>query len=163
MKKKEKITLKDKLMRLEKRMMDYPELREFYGGVSIQNILWAQEELKLIFPVSYRWFLLTFGAGNFGDFEIFGLMENDNRTIRQGMSAPDVIWMTRQMRSKFGLPEEYIPIWGDGVGGYYCIKVSEKNYEDAEMYFLYVDSELPEFYYANRKMTDFFDQQIKRI
>ena len=75
MKSGESRSLKEKLMKLEQKIMEYPGLQDFTGGVCQESILMAQKALEVAFPISYRWFLMTFGMGSFGDLEIFGLVE----------------------------------------------------------------------------------------
>ena len=98
MKSGESRSLKEKLMKLEQKIMEYPGLQDFTGGVCQESILMAQKALEVAFPISYRWFLMTFGLGSFGDLEIFGLVEAE-KGLQKKRGAPDLLFMTERLRS----------------------------------------------------------------
>ena len=53
-------------------MNKYPESQHFVGARSETVGEAAEKRLDLKFPPSYRTFVLEFGAGNFGAFEVYG-------------------------------------------------------------------------------------------
>ena len=65
---------------IERRRVSFPP---FGSGVSEAAILNAEAELKVRFPPSYRWWLLSFGGGQIGHDLVFGLDE-------AGIGAPDI-------------------------------------------------------------------------
>ena len=90
--------------------------RSVAGPVSGQAVLQAEDALGVIFPTSYRLFLLNFGSGTIGLYEIFGLSEVD---------SPDgpPLWRsvvqetTRSRKAGRGsIPNEYVAFTSDGQG-----------------------------------------------
>jgi hypothetical protein len=77
----------------------------------------AEEALELTFPPSYREFTLTFGAGNFGGTEIYGVVRGDFPSD----SVPNGVWLTLKYREAYGLPEPFILICEDDIGSYFAI------------------------------------------
>ncbi|MED4940773.1 MULTISPECIES: SMI1/KNR4 family protein [Heyndrickxia] len=70
------------------------KIADFVGGRNNHLILMAEEKLGLTFSNLYRDFLLSFGAGNFGSQEIYGIItESLRRTLK-----------TLQCPMQFGIP-----------------------------------------------------------
>lgn len=163
MKNKGEEMLKSKLKRLEKRFTEFPELLGFSGGVSMNNILLAQKEAGLCFPVSYQWFLLTFGMGSFGDFEIFGLSETEDGKLKRESTLPDVMFALKLLRQNKGLPKEYLPFCGDGFGGYYFIRAVPENHEDSCIYFGDMKVGQMELVPLSITFADFLSKRVQEI
>lgn len=72
-------------------------MAEFIGGQTNELIKLAEEELGMKFTGLYLDYLQTFGAGNFGAQEIYGII-NDNF---ENSSVPDAIWYTLTERNEF--------------------------------------------------------------
>ncbi len=155
--------LKSKLKKLEKKILTFPELLEVSGGVCMDNILLAESESELCFPVSYRWFLMTFGMGSFGDLEIFGLSETEDRKLKRENALPNMMFALKQLRQNSGLPKEYLPFCGDGVGRYYCIKTAFSEYEDGEVCILNMETKHMELLPYSITFTDFLSKQVEDI
>ena len=160
MKSGESRSLKEKLMKLEQKIMEYPGLQDFTGGVCQESILMAQKALEVAFPISYRWFLMTFGMGSFGDLEIFGLVEAE-KGLQKKRGAPDLLFMTERLRSLTGLPHGYLPVCGDGFSSYYCIRADQEERWDAEMYVWNMEKVLLEPVALGTDVVDFLSSQLE--
>lgn len=103
------------------------EIGYFAGPRPINLLSKAEYALGLSFPASYSKFIEEFGAGNFGAFEIYGLI-NDNF---EESSVPDAIWYTITERNETSIPKTYIIIGESGEGTLYCIdtKIVDENGE----------------------------------
>lgn len=120
------MNIKKRLQYLEKIMDSFCEYKEFTGAVSQKNIKLAEQKLNILFPVSYCWFLMTYGAGFFGEKEIFGILETKEGELQEIEYIPNVIWVTEFFRKIIGLSEEYVAISGDGMGSYYFVKAEKE-------------------------------------
>jgi hypothetical protein len=98
-------------------MNDHPELQGFVGERSETLVQAAEKTLGLKFPPSYRRFVLEFGAGNFGAFEVYGVIHSNF----ESSSVPDAVWCTLDERKSGDLPPDLVVIHHDGFGGYHCI------------------------------------------
>ena len=72
----------------------HPELNDFSGPKPLELVELAESTLGLTFPSTYRQFLSSFGCGNFGSFEIYGIFGED--FVHSGV--PDGIWYTLKER-----------------------------------------------------------------
>lgn len=83
---------------------------EFFGGVSNEEIENAMKELALVFPESYRAFLMDFGGGDVGGEFILGITEAEEESA---------VKATQEER-RVGLPENFVIIafWDDVL---YCL------------------------------------------
>lgn len=100
----------------------YEDHAWFVGGAADTEIEEAQQLLGCRFPEDYRQFLSAYGAGNFGQCEIYGILpQKDLNRI------PNGIWATCYLRGQYRMPEPYIAIAFDGYGGYYCINTMERS------------------------------------
>jgi SUKH superfamily protein len=82
----------------------------------------AEKALGIKFPPSYRQFLLRLGAGNFGAFEIYGVIDDD----WEDSSVPDGIWYTLNEREESDLPRHLLIIAAAGDGPLYCLKLGKE-------------------------------------
>lgn len=163
MKNGEEVSLKEKLIGIEKKLRKFSGLSDFCGGVSQKNIQKVQKETGIQFPVSYRWFLMTFGMGNFGDFEIFGLAENEKGELSRSNSLPDLRFAVNQLRYQYELPENYFPVCGDGMDGYFCIRADVTTDKDAEVYFLDIGKLPAELSALSVTFADFLSNKIQNV
>ncbi|MDQ6597965.1 SMI1/KNR4 family protein [Bacillus salipaludis] len=79
---------------------------DFVGERSELLIDKAEKELGIKFSKMYRHFLNSFGAGNFGSQEIYGVLQDDF----ENSSVPDAIWYTLTERKETGLPDKFLII-----------------------------------------------------
>jgi cell wall assembly regulator SMI1 len=77
------------------------------GPASRQAIQETERLLGVQFPPSYRAFVEREGAGSINGREIYGVVANP-----QGKSAPNVVWMTLDLRASARLPDRYLIIVG---------------------------------------------------
>lgn len=87
----------------------------------------AEQVLGIRFPASYRAFLLDFGAGSFGSFEIYGIIGEDF----ENSSVPDAIWFTLTERREVDLPADMLVIGDAGTGELYCLRTLPSDREGA--------------------------------
>lgn len=92
----------------------------FVGGAPDAEIEEAQRLLGCQFPGDYRHFLSVYGAGNFGQCEIYGILPQKERN-----QVPNGIWATCYLRERYQMPEHYVAVGFDGYGGYYCMDTAE--------------------------------------
>lgn len=163
MKNREEEILKEKLIRIEKQILKFPEFSYFCGGISRKNIEKVQKETGILFPVSYQWFLMTFGMGSFGDFEMFGLAETETGELNSVNSFPDLRVAVKQLRKEYGLSGNYLPVCGDGLDGYFCIRTDMKTEKDAEVYFLNVGKTPAELSALSVTFADFLSEKIQNV
>ncbi|GGB61063.1 hypothetical protein GCM10011409_42930 [Lentibacillus populi] len=90
------------------------ELCDFVGPRSEELI--DQAEQKLGFKLgSYLDFLTSFGAGNFGAEEIFGIISKENSSV------PDAVWYTLTERKEGELPNILLVIYETGGDEVFCL------------------------------------------
>lgn len=118
--------LKECLQNLEILVSRNSVLCDFEGGISQAYLEKRERELGIYFPVSYCWFLLTYGVGFFGDMELFGIKEPADDQMGEGNSIPDVIWTTKHFRQRIGIPENWFVLCGSGDGSYYCVEADKE-------------------------------------
>lgn len=108
-------------------MSNYPQLKSFVGPRSENLIKKAEESLGLKFPTTYRRFILEYGAGAFGGFEVYGVIDDNFHES----TVPNGIWITLRNREKYNVPRELICIGTDGIDHEYMIDSQiEKNGEN---------------------------------
>ena len=103
-------------------MQDYEKAKElltkssgistFVGPRPKKLIDLVQERLSVKFPGTYRRFLLEYGAGGVGSFEIYGVINEDF----ENSGIPDMVWLTLRERKEWSLPEFFIPVYDLGNG-----------------------------------------------
>lgn len=93
------------------------DLADFEGEKSTDLISKAEAAVGLKFSGSYLDFLQTFGAGNFGSEEVFGIIDDDF----ENSSVPDAIWYTLTLRKSVNLPEHFLVIYDTGSDEVFCL------------------------------------------
>lgn len=100
---------------------DNEDLADFIGGRSNELIKLAEEKLGVKFTGLYLDYLQTFGAGNFGAQEIYGII-NDNF---ENSSVPDAIWYTLTERKEINLPNNLLVIYDTGSDELFCLDFNQ--------------------------------------
>ena len=101
----------------------YPDKAFFAGPRAEELIRTAEARLGVAFPPTYRKFLLTLGAGNFGSAEFYGVIDENFETS----SVPDGIWFTLTERKEIDLPHRLIAIGVTSYGELYCLDTTKKS------------------------------------
>ena len=96
------------------------EIADFVGGHTDELISLAEEILGLKFTGFYLDYLKTFGAGNFGAQEIYGII-NANF---ENSSVPDAIWFTLERR-EINLPNNLLVIYDTGSDEIFCLDYNQ--------------------------------------
>ena len=99
-----------------------PEKACFVGQRPESLVRAAEDRLDVIFPPTYRRFLLLLGAGNFGSAEFYGVVDNNF----EESSIPDGIWCTLSERRQIKLPNELVVVANTGYGDLYCLDTATK-------------------------------------
>lgn len=99
----------------------HPDLAEFAGRRNEAVVVAAERALGGRLPPTYRAFVAALGAGNFGAFEIYGVIDDDF----SDSSIPDGIWLTLHERRTNKLPPELLIIGSTGDGGEYCLELRD--------------------------------------
>jgi hypothetical protein len=68
---------------------------------------------------------MTFGAGNFGAQEIYGIINDDF----EHSSVPDAIWFTLSERKEINLPPNLLVIYDTGSDELFCLNFNDNNDE----------------------------------
>jgi hypothetical protein len=100
-----------------------PDLAGFVGERDEALVGRAEAALERPFPPTYRRFIREFGAGGFGSFECYGVIDDDF----EHSTVPNGIWSTLQAR-RYGLPTELILVATAGYNGLdYALDTSEQD------------------------------------
>lgn len=99
------------------------EIADFIGGRTDELIIMAEEKLGLKFTGLYLDYLQTFGAGNFGAQEVYGIITNDF----ENSSVPDAIWYTLTERNEINLPNNFLIIYDTGSDELFCLDFNKSN------------------------------------
>jgi hypothetical protein len=99
----------------------HPELATFAGPRDAAVIEAAEHAIGRSFPTTYRRFVGEFGAGNFGSFEILGVLDANF----EDSAVPDGIWYTLSERRDGGLPDNLLVVGEVGDGSLYCLDLDE--------------------------------------
>lgn len=161
--------LKERLQNLEILVNRHSVLCDFEGGISKAHLETREKELGFYFPVSYCWFLLTYGVGFFGDMELFGLKETADGEICRGKSIPDVIWATNYFRQRAGIPQNCFVLCGSGDGIYYCVEANKEGRQaDGRVFAVHLDEgykqedvSIGETLWLSAFLQDCFGQEIE--
>lgn len=94
---------------------------DFIGGRTNELIKLAEEELGVKFTGLYLDYLRTFGAGNFGAQEVYGII-HDNF---ENSSVPDAIWYTLTERKEINLPNNLLVIFDTGSDELFCLDFNQ--------------------------------------
>lgn len=105
---------------------------DFVGGCATELIDKAENKLGIDFTGLYRDYLLTFGAGNFGAQEIYGIIHDDF----ENSSVPDAIWCTLTERVESNLPNNLLVIYDSGDDELYCLDFKQYNEEPKVVVFV---------------------------
>ena len=89
----------------------------------------AQDSLVVKFPETYRRFLLEYGAGGMGSFEIYGVVNDDF----ENSGIPDIVWFTLRGRKEWNLPHFLLPINELGDGELYCLDLRTQERDEAKV------------------------------
>lgn len=91
------------------------------GPVDDEKIRRAETMLGVIFPPSYKRYLLRYGAMEIDGRSFSGLTSRD---VGEG---GDVVAFTRNAREEYGLPEQYIAIDFQDGDAFLCIDTGQKD------------------------------------
>lgn len=97
------------------------DIADFVGGRTSELINSAEEKLGLKFTGLYLDYLQTFGAGNFGAQEIYGIISADF----ENSSVPDAIWYTLTERREINLPSNFLVIYDTGSDELFCLDFNQ--------------------------------------
>ena len=59
----------------------YGEENDFYGKISEDDIKLVEKSLGIIFPESYKWFILNYGSGGICGVEILGIENKEDSSV----------------------------------------------------------------------------------
>ncbi|WP_010531764.1 SMI1/KNR4 family protein [Lentibacillus jeotgali] len=93
------------------------DIADFVGGCTSDLKRLAEEKIGLKFAGLYLDYVKTFGAGNFGSQEIYGIIHDDF----ENSSVPDAIWYTLTERREIDLPNNLLIIYDTGSDGLFCL------------------------------------------
>ena len=102
-------------------ILNEDEFADFVGGHTDDLISLAEEKLGLKFTGLYLDYLKTFGAGNFGAQEIYGIINADF----ENSSVPDAIWYTLTERKEINLPNNLLVIYDTGSDELFCLDYNQ--------------------------------------
>jgi hypothetical protein len=97
------------------------DIADFIGGRTNELIKLAEEKLDITFTGLYLNYLQTFGAGNFGAQEIYGIINDDF----ENSSVPDAIWYTLSERKAINLPNNLLIIYDTGSDELFCLDFNQ--------------------------------------
>jgi len=103
----------------------------FVGPKPLSLINLAQGYLSVKFPETYRRFLLEYGAGGIGSFEIFGVVQEGFEN--HDYLHIDVVWLTLKERKEWNLPMFLIPIYDLGDGELFCLDLRSIEEDEAKV------------------------------
>lgn len=101
----------------------YPERCFFAGPRHPDLVARAEEALGATFPPSYRLFLERLGAGSFGAFEVYGVVNEDFHNS----AVPDGVWLTLNERAARTVSEGTMLIGSTGDGGYFSLNLGDED------------------------------------
>ncbi|ALA51624.1 SMI1/KNR4 family protein [Shouchella clausii] len=104
-------------------IMNEEEIADFVGERTDELISLAEEKLGLKFTGLYLDYLKTFGAGNFGAQEIYGIIDADF----ENSSVPDAIWYTLTERKEIRLPDNLLVIYDTGSDELFCLDFNQRD------------------------------------
>lgn len=144
----------------KKIILSNAELSDFVGPRSRELIIQAEEKLGLKFTGSYLDFLLSFGAGNFGSQEIFGIISSDF----ENSSVPDAIWYTLTERRESNLPNNLLIIHDTGSDEVFCLDFNKIDNNETKVvsFFPGVDLDKQKYEIIANDFGDFLLDLVKR-
>ena len=96
-----------------------PSVGFFVGPREPTLIAKAENALGGELPPTYREFVRQLGAGAFGSFEVYGVV-NDQF---EHSTVPNGVWLTLNERRESSFPHELVIIGSTGDGDYYCLEL----------------------------------------
>lgn len=108
---------------MKKQYVDILDLAETAGGATVEVISKAEQELGVIFPLSYRQFLGSYGAAMGVGFEIAGVFSPDDE---EPPMWKNIVTVTKQMRRMAGpsFSKSLLPISSDGASLFFYLDAS---------------------------------------
>lgn len=94
---------------------------DFEGPKSPELVITAEKRLGLLFPPTYKKFLLEMGCGDIAGLEIYGLINGDF----DDSSIPDTVWVTMDERKSCRLPSGLVLVAAGDDGCYYALDIAE--------------------------------------
>ncbi|BBW97006.1 SMI1/KNR4 family protein [Geobacillus icigianus] len=130
------------------------------GDENLAPVLHFHRKLGLKFIGSYLDFLLSFGAGNFGSQEIFGIISSDF----ENSSVPDAIWYTLTERREGNLPSNLLIIYDTGSDEVFCLDFNkiDNNEPKVVSFFLGVDLDNQKYEIIANDFGSFLLDLVKR-
>lgn len=107
-----------------------PSRGSFAGPRDSALVVSAERALGGRLPPTYREFVTKLGAGNFGAFEIYGVINDEF----EDSVVPNGVWLTLSERHENGFPNELMIIGSTGDGNYYCIELGEGDESPVTIY-----------------------------
>ncbi|THF81691.1 SMI1/KNR4 family protein [Cohnella fermenti] len=129
----------------------------FVGSRSDELISLAEEATRIKFTGFYTDFLKTFGAGNFGSQEVYGIIGDDF----ENSSVPDAIWFTLTERQEVNLPDNLLVIYDTGSGELYCLDFSSEEPHVVE-FVPGIDSDQQKYNVIAKDFGDFLLDLVKQ-
>lgn len=108
----------DKALKL---IAEHGDVAEFVGPRPADLIAKVEKALGHEFPSQFREFVSRFGAGSFGSFEIYGVIDEEF----ERSSVPDGAWLNLKERREYGLAHNLLVIADLGNGDRYCIELQD--------------------------------------
>jgi len=123
---------------------------------TIEEIEFAEKELKVQLPESYKMFQLEFGNYDWGYFDIYSVVTPQDEMI-------NIIDITRSEQNEAHpkMPLHLIPFSDNGGGDSYCFDTS--NYENKECSIVFWDHESDENQLPENVAKDFLEWLEKEI
>jgi len=94
---------------------------DFLGEIEEELVEKAENFLGIQFPADYRKFVLNYGTGCIGNYEIYGITK---KKLTES-SAPDTVWSTNFFRENTGLVKKMIIIESIGDGDYIVLNCED--------------------------------------
>lgn len=130
-----------------------PARASFVGPRDPALIATVESVLGGQLPATYHEFVRRLGAGNFGSFETYGVIDDEF----ENSAVPDGVWATLKTRREAGLPNDVVVVGDTGDGLYYCVKLQEGRAESSV--FIYqpgVDADQQQSYVVAQDFGEFF-------
>jgi antitoxin YobK len=108
----------DKALKL---IAEHEDPSDFVGPRPAELIAKAEKALGHKFPSQFRQFVSRFGAGSFGSFEIYGVIDDEF----ERSSVPNGVWLNLKGRREYGMPGDLLVIADLGNGDSYCIELED--------------------------------------
>jgi hypothetical protein len=105
------------------RIIDSHHEKAFFAGARPEHLVRAAElRLGVIFPPTYREFLLRLGAGSFGGSEFYGVIDGNF----EESEVPNGVWLTLTERREVGMSGDLVIVGSTGDGGFYCLEAGRE-------------------------------------